>query len=125
MIFVAQPYYHDDPKIRQERVRLGAQYCGALLKQGQMCVSPVMLGTAILEHVDLPGDFSFWDKISFELLEKSTVIYVLMLEGWDKSRGVKAEIERARHLGKSVLFIGLNQIGAELKRSEIKLKNTV
>jgi hypothetical protein len=40
-------------------------------------------------------------------------VVVLMLDGWEQSRGVQAEIAIARELGKPVSFIDLNDLAAE------------
>ena len=120
MIFVAQPYFHLDDEVIKERVKIGAMYCGALLKDGQMCVSPVMFGKTILNHVDLPGDFSFWDKISFDLLEKSDIVHVLTIPGWEKSRGVSAEIERAKLIGLPVVYVSTDNIKSFIEQTQIK-----
>lgn len=121
MIFVAQPYYSPNQAIVKLRTKLGALYCGALLKQGVMCVSPVAYGTTILSYADLPSDFSFWDKISFALLEKCIEIHVLTIDGWKQSRGVKAEIGKAKELGIPITYITPDQLYGEIYKSKITI----
>lgn len=124
MIFVAQPYYSTDNKVIAVRVEMNATYCGALLNMGMMCISPIVFGAKILDHVFLPGDFSFWDKISFALLERSTEMHVLTTQGWEESRGVKAEIERATELGIPIKYVSQTEYWKVVLDSKIrKFKN--
>jgi hypothetical protein len=122
MIFVAQPYFSPDEEIIANRVKIGAAYCGALLKQGFKCMSPVMFGSTILLHSELPIDFSFWDKLSFSYLAKCDVLHVLTINGWDKSRGVKAEMEYAKKNDMPIIYIDIDRWETEIEKSEIKLK---
>lgn len=122
MIFVAQPYYTVSEHTIRQRVKMGSLYCGALLNQGVMCVSPVVYGTTILEHVSLPKDFSFWDQISFTLLEKCSEMHVLALDGWKDSRGVTAEINRATELGIPIKYLTVDETWGEIYKSKIENK---
>jgi len=95
IVFVATPFWSFDKEVSERRTAIISKYCGQLLREGIMCTSPVVFGVTILKYTDLPGNFAFWDKLSFTTLAASDVLHVLMLPGWDESRGVSEEIKFA------------------------------
>lgn len=95
MIFVSAPYYHFDKDIIQNRVAVVSKYCGRLLNDGIIALSPVCFGHQIVTHCSLPNDFNYWDKFSISVLSKCDEIHVLKISGWKKSKGVQAEIKYA------------------------------
>ena len=58
----------------------------------------------------LPTDWAFWEQVDREHLARCDEVLVLMLEGWLLSRGVTAEIEIARELGKPVRYSSLEAV---------------
>lgn len=93
MIFVSAPYYHFEKDIIEKRVAIVSKYCGKLLNDGIIAFSPVCFGHQIVKYCSLPNDFNYWDKFSITLLSKCKEMHVLQIDGWEKSKGVKAEIE--------------------------------
>jgi hypothetical protein len=79
-----------------------------LLKSGKSCISPITSGMTILKYTDLPTDFSFWDKLSYDLLEKCSEMDVLMVDGWYHSTGVLSEIEHAKKLNIKINYIKIS-----------------
>lgn len=107
MIDILAPYSHDDKKVVEHRVKTVCDYSAKLMKDGLSCISPITVGTGILTHADLPTDFEFWKKLSLDLLKVSDEVHVLMLDGWEESVGVKAEIEYAMAFGKTIKYIDI------------------
>jgi len=93
-IYVASPYSHSDPAIRQARYEAACQATAELLRHGLQAFSPVVHSHALAE-LGLPGDWEFWQLIDQDLLTFCDELLVLMLDGWRESRGVNAEIETA------------------------------
>jgi len=58
----------------------------------------------LVEH-GLPTDWAFWQHVDREHLERCDEMVVLMLDGWEESAGVQAEIRIARELGKPVRYL--------------------
>jgi len=104
MVFVSAPYSHPIKQVTDMRVRAVAKYCAELLKNGTSCLTPITAGTCILEHTKLPSDFEFWKKMSFDMLEVCNEMHVIMLEGWNESTGVAAEIEFAKSRNIPIIF---------------------
>lgn len=66
-----------------------------MLRRGLVVYSPIVHNHPIAELIDLPKDWAFWEKIDITMLAKCDMLYVLKINGWEKSRGVAAEIKFA------------------------------
>lgn len=104
MIYLASPYSHPDPAVREQRLREACRAAAALLRAGHAVVSPIAHSHALVEH-GLPNDWSFWELHDRELLARCDEVLVLQLDGWIESVGVQAEIAMARELGKPLQFL--------------------
>jgi hypothetical protein len=49
--------------------------------------------------------WSFWEQYDRKFLERCDEVVVLMLDGWEESVGVQAEIRIAGELGKPVRYL--------------------
>ena len=104
MIYLASPYSHNDPAIREQRFRAACQAAAAMLRDGQVVFSPIVHSHPLVAF-GLPTAWSSWERIDRAYLERCDEIVVLMLDGWEASVGVGAEIGIARTLGKPVRFL--------------------
>lgn len=104
MIYVAGPYYDKDPSVIQMRMDVIYEVMAELTKRGEVAVSPMLMHPIAVKY-ELPNTFEFWDKYSFELLSKCDRMIVVQMEGWNKSRGVEAEIEYCYIRGIPVEYI--------------------
>ena len=107
MIYLASPYTHVDAAVRQRRFEAACRAAAALIRQGKTVFSPIAHGHAICRY-GLPPDWQFWGRHARRYLEVCSEVAVLMLDGWQESEGVRAEIAIARALGKPVSFVALN-----------------
>jgi hypothetical protein len=94
--YLAAPYSHPDPQVRLARVVKCATAVANMMKNGGLPFSPLVHGywTEQGAAVELPWEL--WMEHSFAMLGKAQACYVLTLEGWGLSKGVKAEIEFAK-----------------------------
>lgn len=106
MIYLASPYTHDNPFVRQDRFEAACRKAAELLESGKNVFSPIAHSVPIQTHGTLAVcDWNFWRRFDFEMLSKCDVLYVLTLPGWEASTGVLAEIQEAARLHINVLFI--------------------
>jgi nucleoside 2-deoxyribosyltransferase len=105
MIYLASPYSHPDPAVREERYRAACRAAAALLLAGQPVFSPIAHSHWIAEH-GLPYAWSFWEPLDRWFLERCDEVVVLTLDGWNESVGVQAEIRIAAECGKPVRYVG-------------------
>jgi len=104
IIYLASPYSHPDPAVRELRFRAACQAAVALLHAGRVVFSPIAHSHPLVEH-GLPTSWNFWQRFDCELLTRCDEVMVLMLDGWEESVGVQAEIRIARELGKLVRYL--------------------
>lgn len=95
LVYLAAPYSDKDPAVVEKRIKEFLEIDAILTQQGIVTVSP--LYKHFLLHVgNIPGDWEYWKKYSLTLLEKCDAVFVLGIDGWDESTGVKAETEAAK-----------------------------
>jgi hypothetical protein len=100
LVYLASPYSHPDPRVKEERFRLACAAAGRLMKEGECVFSPIAHSHSIEQHFHdgaIEGH-DFWLKQDFSILRHCSKLIILALDGWEKSRGVAAEIEFAQGL---------------------------
>jgi len=104
--YLASPYTHPDPKVREKRYLAAMDVVrDALLEGVETLFSPIVHSHPVGERFGLPQEWDFWRRADFPFIERCDRLYVLALPGWETSVGVAAEVEHARALGKPVLTI--------------------
>ncbi len=104
MIYLASPYSHDDPAIREQRFHAVCRETAELMRRGNVVFSPIVHGHPLVGH-GLPTDWPFWERFDREHLRRCNELVVLTLDGWRESVGVAAEIRIASDLGKPVRYL--------------------
>lgn len=99
IIYLASPYSNPDPEIREENFRKITKIAAEMAAAGEVVISPITYGHTLVQFHQMPTDWEFWQKFCFELLIKCDKMIVCKMDGWDKSRGVDAEIVIARDHG--------------------------
>jgi hypothetical protein len=90
-IYLASPYSANPEEFHQRALDTTAR----LIAQGELIYSPIVHCHPIHLVAGMPKTFDFWMKHNFGMLSKATALWVLTLPGWEKSTGVRAEIEHA------------------------------
>lgn len=104
MIYLASPYWHVDPAIRNQRFRAACRVTAEMIRQGITVFSPVVYGHALVGH-GLPGDWSFWEGHDAEYLMLCDEVVVLQVDGWEESEGMRDEVRLAAAMGKRVTYL--------------------
>jgi nucleoside 2-deoxyribosyltransferase len=104
MIYLASPYSHPDPAIREQRFQAACRAAASLIRAGEPVFSPIAHSHPIAAY-GLPTDWAFWERDARLHLTASTEVVVLTLDGWRASVGVASEIAIARELGKPVRYL--------------------
>lgn len=106
MIYLASPYSHPDPAVRDQRHRDVCRAAVAMIKMGQAVFSPIAHSHALVEY-GLPIDWSFWERYDRHHLKHCDEVVVLMLDGWESSVGVREEVRLATEMNKPVRYIDI------------------
>jgi nucleoside 2-deoxyribosyltransferase len=104
MIYLASPYSHKDPEIREQRFQSVCKHAARLMRQGHTVLSPIAHSHPIAQY-DLPKDWNFWKNQDEEMMKACDVVYVLMIDGWQESIGVTAEIQWAKENNIPVVYM--------------------
>lgn len=105
MLYVASPYSHPDPAVRQWRFDAACQVTAAFLRAGLCAVSPIVHSHPLATHGLDALDHQLWMRVDRPLLDACTAVAVLMLPGWQASKGVAAEIDIAKTAGKPITYV--------------------
>lgn len=69
--------------------------------EGKVVFSPIAHTHHVADYMEekYRMDFALWMKADLPILRHAKELHVLMLDGWQRSRGVTREIEYADHVG--------------------------
>jgi hypothetical protein len=77
-----------------------------VIECGNACFSPIAHSHHIADHMGNYNDSEFWIKMGLSFIESwADELWVLQLQGWDRSKGVGREIAAAKKIGIPVRFI--------------------
>ncbi len=113
MIYLASPYTDPNPAVREFRAREACRITAALIRAGRVIYSPIVSSHPLVEY-GMPTDWEFWKRFDRDIIRRCDSMIVLMLDGWDKSVGVNAEIEIAEACGLAVSYAHPTALVAEL-----------
>jgi nucleoside 2-deoxyribosyltransferase len=103
LLYLASPYSHYDPAVREARYMAAIDAAAGLMEQGYHVISPIVACHPIAILYGLPMGYDYWLQLDERLIEACDAVCVLMIDGAEQSVGVAAEIKYARGLGKSIL----------------------
>ena len=110
MIYLASPYSHDDPKVREERFLAVCRYVANMTRAGHRVFSPIAHTHCVAVHGGLGLGWEHWDEWDKEMIRLCDGFGVLCLEGWGRSKGVKAEREYALSLNREIGYLLPTQV---------------
>jgi hypothetical protein len=104
-VYVASPYTHPNPAMRELRFLKVAQCCAMMLEEGNVVYSPIVHWHEIAKVFGMPKEHHFWLLADSIMLTGSREVSVLMLDGWEESAGVAREIKFAKLIGKPLTYL--------------------
>lgn len=96
MIYLASPYSHTRPEMREARFREICKVAARFMEGGEQVFCPIAHSHPIEQHGMAKiqsGDW--WLNQDFAILKHCSALYVCMMPGWGKSYGVKQEVQFA------------------------------
>lgn len=93
-IYLALPYSHSDPYIREVRYKTATSVAASLMKQGAIVFSPITYGHQLCQF-GIDTGFETWSGIDYPMISWADELWLLELEGYDVSFGVNEELEYA------------------------------
>lgn len=106
MIYLCSVYsLNADEELMEKRWQYVMKRTAEILKEGIAVFSPIAHSHEIAKRYNLPKEFDFWKELDFQYLAHCDLVWVLRMPGWNLSKGITAELEEARRLGKRIVFI--------------------
>src|SRR3990167_3152099 len=91
-VYLASPYSHPDPAVREFRYRAACRAAASLMRDGMVVFAPIAHSHPIDSEFANPESGEFWKRQDAPYLNLCTQMAVLMLPGWETSKGVDHEI---------------------------------
>ena len=105
IVYFASPYGDKDPNVVEKRFQETSKMVAILVSQGFVVISPIVYGHTLLKYQEMPSDWDFWKNFCQSFLLKCEEMIVFKIDGWDRSTGVKGEIEIAEKMGMKITYM--------------------
>ena len=105
LAYLASPFSDEDEAVQEQRFNDVCRAAGELLNAGNFVYSPIAHSKPIADQSQLPTDFAFWQAYDEEMIKRCDEVWVLKLEGWNRSVGIYNEVELAVKYGKPVRYL--------------------
>lgn len=103
--YLASPYSNYGQGHEQAFID-AAGAAATLLKRGLHVFSPICHSHPMAVHGNIDKlAHDFWLRLDIAILDECDSLIVLMMPGWNESRGVKAEIDHAEATGKPISYL--------------------
>jgi len=90
LAYLAAPY----SGMEEFSFRMSCAVAARLLDDGELIFSPIVHSHPLEAYlIDHKNDHDFWIEFDTHLMERCQVLYVLAIDGWEKSKGVRFEME--------------------------------
>lgn len=99
MIYLASPYSHPSPTVRDERAAKVGEFAASCAKAGFALYCPIAAWHHLAVKYKLPEDVIFWQKLNFRILRHASELWVFQIDGWENSQGLAGEKHLAERLG--------------------------
>ena len=106
--YLAGPYTADSPRTRLSRYKILTKVASLLIEKGEIVFSPITMTHPIdvlLAEDNATLGSEFWVRFDEAFMKACFRIKVLKIEGWDRSAGVKREIDYFRKMGREVIYL--------------------
>lgn len=106
--YLAGPFSNPDQKIMDERKVLHAKLAVLLKNRGESIYAPIPETTCLTELGGLSGtSWKDWREHDLNLLQRCDELYVMLIQGWRESLGVRGEVKFAIQNNIPIRFINM------------------
>jgi hypothetical protein len=93
--YLAHAYINDDPAIQNANATHALWVYGNLFVRGVICYNPIEATIRAAHAFNWAHNFEPYKILNERFIDQSSGVLVVMSDGWEKSRGVSAEINYA------------------------------
>lgn len=106
MIYLASPYSHELAEVREQRYWTVCYAAAKFMAEGHHIFSPIAHTHGIcLQGKSQNFGFEFWKVFDEEMIRLCDEFWILQMDGWEQSKGMKAETAYAYEIGKPVKYV--------------------
>jgi nucleoside 2-deoxyribosyltransferase len=102
-IYLACPFTDPDPVVQAARHNAANTAAARLIAAGFVVYSPLTHSVPLMEY-GFGGDWATWERVDRAFLSVCRALIVMIIPGWNQSRGVQAEIAIAQEIGVPVIY---------------------
>lgn len=102
--YLASPYTHSEPLVREMRYLKIMQATSIFFNKNVFVFSPILYSHEMTKLYSMPSDADFWWNFNKAALDKCGHLIVYKMNGWDQSKGVAIEIEYARNKRYPIIY---------------------
>ena len=105
LIYLCSPYSDADPAVRDARFRAVCAIAGDLLAWGHLVYVPIAHSHPIAYYSEgTDTSWETWERLDAEMIARCDEVWVAMLDGWQQSVGIAAELSIARDRGMPIRY---------------------
>lgn len=108
LFFLSSPYSHSDKAVEVERYLKAVEFVAKRMNYGEFLISPIVHCHEPAVRHKLPTDWQYWRDYCTVMISKCDAVYVLVIDGYQDSTGVRDEVEIAKELGKEIIYIDMD-----------------
>lgn len=102
-------------RIKRDRFDAAVAATAALMQAGAHVISPIASSHPVAIAHTLPGDFGYWKALDLDLIDRCDEVWVLTIDGWEASAGIKDEVAYALAHNKQVRYIDPSDVAQPLR----------
>lgn len=103
--YLASPYTHEDPFIREQRYLYALKVTADRLKRREWTYSPIVHCHEMAKLFGMPVEHEFWLEYDRTMIRAAEKVLILRIDGWTSSTGLLSERQYAEEIGKPVVYI--------------------
>jgi Domain of unknown function (DUF1937) len=104
-IYLASPYSHPDPSVREARYQAALDATAFLTRCKYIVYSPIVHFHSVALKHKLPTDAKYWNFVNDAMIGKALSLYILRLDGYLYSKGVDDELMLAEDLELEIRYM--------------------
>ena len=105
VLYLATPYSHPDPAVRQERYERVTQAAARLIGLGHIVHSPITLTHPLELAGGIVRPAEFWLEFDLPFMQMCAELVILTLAGWKESHGIAYEKRMFESMGRPVSYL--------------------
>lgn len=115
LVYIAAPYAHESELVMQVRYEIINRVCTKIILDQRCSIfSPISHGHMINLKVSKEDSGfdkrGYWMDMDFKILRNCSNMFVLMMEGWEQSKGILEEIKFCKANNIEISFINVEDV---------------